>query len=235
MNFGLVFKDFEPEFKKTLLASVVFHISIALVFTVKAVFFPTEIPEYVPTMKVDIVGLPEKRTPEEKISPLSEPKTEPTSTKKDPPLQKNKTKDILDNFKREQKNKDILEKFKKRISDSQKPATKTIAGNQVSPGTSLRGLDKIDFDNYVGSVDSHVKAYWVLPEWMLSQNLTAVVNIKIDRNGQIIEKIFVKKSGNKSFDDYVEAALEKANPLPPPPDRLSDLVALRGITFGFPE
>lgn len=230
----------ELSFRKTIIISAVTHVVFILLFTVKAVFFPSELPEYLPVMKVDIVGLPQKRDPEEKIAPIAEPASkavpEPIKPK---PQTKTDTKDILEKFKKdtkskptkEEKIKDILEKFK---NEQAKPTSKPIAGNRVADGNALKGLEKLDFDRYAGMIDVHVKNNWALPEWMLSQNLRAEINVKFDKNGQLLSKTFLVKSGSSDFDSYVEKAIENSIPFPPPPEKLIDLFEVRGITFAFP-
>src|SRR5690606_23938914 len=126
-----------------------------------------------------------------------------------------------------------VEKSKDAATEQTQP--EVIKGNVLSVGTSLRGLNKLQFDQYIGSLDVHVKNNWSLPEWMLAQNFRAEVYIRIDRNGQLIERKLRVKSGNSEFDQRVMDALEKSNPFPPPPEKFIDLVGIQGITFAFPE
>jgi TonB family protein len=84
-------------------------------------------------------------------------------------------------------------------------------GTEISP----------EFQMYYMDVWEKIKAKWILPTFLLkeSQVLEAIVIIKIDRQGNIVKKMFEKHSGNPLFDQSVSEAIEKANPLPPlPPD-----------------
>lgn len=241
--------NLEPDIKKMVFVSLAFHAAVILMFTVKMAFFPSDIPKYERAIRVDLIGLPDKRSPDKplvaakpeapKAPDVTETKTEPKKdeVKKPEPKATTASQNAALN---KLKSLSAIEKLKA-MSDKPKeksdatPQTETIKGNAIAVGTSLKGLNKIDFDQYIGSLDTHVKNNWALPEWMLSQDLKAEVLIKIDKSGQIIEKRFIKKSGNSEFDERVMAALDKSNPFPAPPDKFVDLVGIQGITFAFPE
>lgn len=245
--------NLEPDIKKMIFVSLAFHAAVILMFTVKMAFFPSDIPKYERAIRVDLIGLPDKRNPDKPLvaAKPEAPKAPETAETKTTP-KKDAKKDAVKNPEpkataasqsaalNKLKSLSAIEKLKA-MSDKSKeksnsaPQAETIKGNAISVGTSLKGLNKIDFDQYIGSLDTHIKNNWALPEWMLSQDLKAEVLIKIDKSGQIIEKRFIKKSGNSEFDERVMAALDKSNPFPAPPDKFADLVGIQGITFAFPE
>lgn len=237
------------ELKKMFLKSIAFHVAIVLIFTVKAVFFPSDIPEYAPTIRVDLVGLPDKRNPEEIVikpkveaPPQKQTETAKTDTTKTPPA-KTQTATTAPGAKKElaKEQSSAINKLKalsaiEKLKQQQEQApSQQIKGNAISPGTALRGLNKLQFDEYIGSIDAHVKSNWALPEWMLQQQFRAEVLVRIDSSGNLIERKFLKKSGNGDFDQRVWAAIEKSSPFPAPPDKFVDLVGVQGITFAFPE
>lgn len=240
--------NLEPDIKKMIFMSLAFHAAVVLVFTVKMTFFPSDIPKYERAVRVDLVGLPDKRNPDKPVvapkpeappAPKEPEKTvEKTETKKSEPktntLSQSAALNKLKSLSAIEKLKAMSDKNKDAKAET-KPQTETLKGNVISVGTALKGLSKLEFDQYIGSLDAHVKNNWSLPEWMLSQEFKAEVLIKIDRSGQIIERRFTKKSGNSEFDERVMAALEKSNPFPAPPDKFIDLVGIQGITFAFPE
>lgn len=250
------YQNLEPDIKKMVIVSLAFHAAVFLVFTVKTAFFPSDIPKYEPAIRVDLVGLPDKRNPdkpvvapaptpqpETKPEPVKEPpKPEPKSPvkepeKKAPPVKTSTTSQSAALSKL--KSLSAIEKLKamkdEKPATEAKPQAETIKGNVLAAGSALKGLNKLEFDQYIGSLDAQVKSHWALPEWMLTQGLKAEVTIKIDKNGQIIERNLTKKSGNSEFDERVMAAIEKSNPFPPPPEKFIDLVGIQGITFAFPE
>ncbi len=244
------YEDADQELKKMIIASVVFHVAIFLVFTVKTAFFPSDIPEYQAAIRVDLVGLPDKRSPEKPVvAPKpEEPKAPPTPPKetkappeKTPPAKAAAKKDTAASQAaalNRLKSLSAIEKVKNMEASKKEDASaepEVIKGNIISPGTSLRGLNRIEFDHYIGSLDAHVKNNWALPEWMLSQNLRAEVYVRVDKTGQLVERRLAVKSGNSEFDQRVMEALERSNPFPPPPEKFIDLVGIQGITFAFPE
>jgi TonB family protein len=108
-------------------------------------------------------------------------------------------------------------------------------GNQLSSGNSLSGLEKLHHNNYLDELDGHIRTHWNLPEWLANGNFKASVILRIDKRGSIIDKKFVMRSGNELFDQQVMGTLEKANPLPPPPEDLVQFYSSRGVEIRFPE
>ncbi len=63
--------------------------------------------------------------------------------------------------------------------------------------------------------------------------LNATVRIFIERNGRISRSEIVKGSGNGVYDGAVEAAIQRASPVPPPPDHLVRTLARDGVDLNF--
>ena len=59
--------------------------------------------------------------------------------------------------------------------------------------------------------------WWVSRPDKIERNREAIINVVIDRNGIIVAKEFLKRSGNPLFDRAMIRSLESANPLPPLP------------------
>src|SRR5690606_37374213 len=78
-----------------------------------------------------------------------------------------------------------------------------IKGNVLAAGTALRGLNKLDYDTYIGDIDQQIKANWVLPEWLANANLRARVLVKIDDRGYVIRKDMILSSNNPTYDSLV--------------------------------
>ncbi|MDR0827193.1 MAG: TonB C-terminal domain-containing protein [Desulfovibrio sp.] len=70
---------------------------------------------------------------------------------------------------------------------------------------------------YQESVISRVRPNWALPARADRKSYTAVVNIKIDKDGTILEARIVKPSGNSFFDSSVMQAVAATRILEPPP------------------
>src|SRR5690606_424716 len=82
--------NLDPELKRMLLVSMAFHAAVILFFTIKMTFF-TDVPKYEPAIRVDLVGLPEKRDPDKPLAPAA-PKPEPVKETPKPQEKKVETK-----------------------------------------------------------------------------------------------------------------------------------------------
>jgi colicin import membrane protein len=75
---------------------------------------------------------------------------------------------------------------------------------------------------YARALDEKVRANWTVPE--LAQKdagkLIVQVRITIEKNGVVSNVRMEKVSGNPYFDDSVRRAIQKASPLPIPPEQL---------------
>lgn len=110
-----------------------------------------------------------------------------------------------------------------------------VKGNILSPGTSLRGLAKLQEETYVSNLDHHIKQNWSLPEWLAKRDFKAQARLYIDSRGNILERKIVKSSGNPSYDEEVLATIDRSAPFPIPPDKFLAIFSVDGILIGFPE
>jgi len=68
---------------------------------------------------------------------------------------------------------------------------------------------------YKMKVETLIKSNWTYPG---EQDIEAVVLIKIRKDGTVLETSFIKRSGDKVFDESVQTAIEKTKSLPPLPE-----------------
>ena len=108
-------------------------------------------------------------------------------------------------------------------------------GNILSPGTNLTGISRLQYDEYIATVDAKVKSNWTLPEFMANAKLNARALALIDDSGKVVDRKIVKSSGNSTYDSLVLEAIDRSSPFPPPPEKLSRKLSVEGIMFGFPE
>jgi colicin import membrane protein len=189
----------------------------------------------------------EEAPPPKKIEDVKEPvKNQPVPVAKPT---KNADADAINLNKTKAKQADALKKLKamsalEEIANevgkgekkkNQESSSKLIRGNVIASGSDLTGLSKLQHDSYIGVIDRHVKKFWAIPQWLANKNLKAQARIKIDDEGNIIEKTIAKSSGNSSYDDAVLETIEEASPFPKPPDKFARLVNIEGILLGFPE
>lgn len=91
------------------------------------------------------------------------------------------------------------------------PATIGGAAGEGGSGV-VRGLE---FIMYTQQVKRQVKEGWIVTE--RKPGLTAKVRFGVEPNGAIFGMELTKSSGDGTFDQSVLRAVQKANPLPPPP------------------
>ncbi len=65
---------------------------------------------------------------------------------------------------------------------------------------------------------AYVLQSWVLAPGFRTQALLTVVDVDISPTGDVVSTYVVQRSGNPWFDESVERAVQKAGPLPPPPE-----------------
>ncbi len=245
-------------FRRALSLSLSFHFALVALLAVRAVWMSDEAIMVQDAMRVDLVALPEKSKPTE-VSEALTPKTQPAQKVEPTPITKPEAKPETtkppevslsskkeDLKKAEDSQRKALERLKamqaieKLKSESAEKAAKAnpkdrmIRGNQVASGDSLTGLERIEYDRYFGQIEKQIKANWHLPGWLSNSELRAQALVLIDGDGQLIRKQIRVSSGNETFDNYVLEAIERSVPFPVPPDKLKDILSVRGIVFKFP-
>ena len=222
--------------------SLIGHTLVILFFTIKTVFFPSEDLIIQSAVRVDLVALPDKKidttpSPPEppKPTPAPSPKTkESTKPKKpDPRSTKDQQKKAIERLKA----KSAIDKIKNEDTKKEIPKEKPeelYKGNVVTSGSSLKGLDKLQYDEYFGRLEQHVKNHWVLPQWLADKDLRTQVLVKIDERGFVTSKEIMTSSGDQVFDNMALEAVEKSSPAPVAPTKLQNLIATQGVVFNFP-
>jgi TonB family protein len=85
---------------------------------------------------------------------------------------------------------------------------------------------------YYSLIWSRIRGKWTLPQGILPrENIEAIVQTKILRNGAVTDLSFEKRSGNRYFDESAMKAIKKASPFPPFPDSIRDNNIDIGIRF----
>jgi colicin import membrane protein len=243
-------------FQKYLKVSLISHACLfAALFIQAFVFQEVQIP-YEKSIRVDLVGLPDKLPEIEAPAAIPEAKKESVQDKtseaaKPEPIKKEtapKEPEAISLDKTKTKQKKALEKLKqmqaleqiqKELEQESKKkaataASKTkFAGNVISPGTALTGVNKLQADAYIDAVHQHMIAHWALPEYLRNRNLKAYVLVKFDENGNVLEKAITKSSGNPSFDEHVLEAIDQSSPVPRPPGKFARISSLQGFSFVF--
>ncbi|MFH1080031.1 MAG: TonB family protein [Pseudomonadota bacterium] len=87
-------------------------------------------------------------------------------------------------------------------------------------------------DPYYAEIWARIRGQWSLPQGILPKgNVETVINVRILRNGAVVDVGFEKRSGNGYFDDSAIRAVKKASPLPPLPSWIRGNDIEIGIRF----
>lgn len=247
-------------FDRALALSVAGHLALFIVVAVRAVFYPSTPVELERAIRVDMVALPTKQAELPPLEPAASPKPEvktldtppppasPVSVDKKLVPKTDPTKVNLQKVKNDQnaalKRLEAMSKIEKMLQQkSQKSSaekadgkpTAPVKGNEISKGSSLTGIAKLDHDDYLGVFENQVRKHWSLPSWLSNMKLNAKVAVYVNEQGVVIKREITKSSGNSVFDERVLRAVDDAAPFPPPPSRLASIFMIDGVVLGFPE
>lgn len=97
--------------------------------------------------------------------------------------------------------------------------TRTAAGMPGASGTARVAPEILA---YARALDEKVRENWTVPELAEKEAKTLMVQVRItiEKDGSVTNVRLEKVSGNPYFDDSVERAIQKASPLPVPPEQL---------------
>jgi TonB family protein len=100
----------------------------------------------------------------------------------------------------------------------------TIA--QAAPGT--------EFDAYKFRIKTRIITSWVCPPDLREEkNISAVLYMRLDYEGNVIDSTVQQSSGNQYFDESAIRALKKASPFGPPPEGDREVLFREGIELLF--
>jgi len=126
-----------------------------------------------------------------------------------------------------------IEDIKRKVASASPSSSASASAGASHAGTS-HGTSEMNMKMkvYYSVVWSMIKEKWALPKSILpDDNLEAIVETKILRNGSVSGLSFEKRSGNKYFDESAIKAIKKAEPFPPLPDWLNRSYIDLGIRF----
>ncbi|WP_457575556.1 energy transducer TonB [Desulfomarina sp.] len=127
-----------------------------------------------------------------------------------------------------QRERELLKKdsFSPPAAAQSTPAEKTSGNSRISGSMNLLQ------GQYHAAIFARLHQFWSLPEYMQKKpELTAVVVITINKNGNIVNMFFEKKSGDRIFDQFVTKTIESASPLPPIPPAMKKQRYEIGLRF----
>jgi colicin import membrane protein len=222
------------EFRRLLAYSAVAHLALILVFSFSPRPGGTALPAVV---RVDLVAAapgtaksaPAKPAPP-KPAPKPEPKKtvlpkEPTRPLKTEPAAKPKPVAKAEPAPKprvaaepEVEYDDLLAKLREEAGESAEPTA--VAGAEVGqPGGGGRGIPvSPEVMAWMRSAKIHVTRAWVLSPGFRTQALATEIRVRLSASGEVLGTRVTRRSGNPWYDESVERAIQKASPLPPPPE-----------------
>ncbi len=107
------------------------------------------------------------------------------------------------------------------------------SGNMSSTSAAAAGSSSNLLESqYLAAIFNRLHQFWTPPEYLQKNpDLTAVVIVTINQNGQIANMHFESKSGDRVFDQFVNKTLEAAAPMPPIPPALKKQRFELGLRF----
>jgi TonB family protein len=252
----------EAGFDRGLRWSLLIHGVITLAILIQQLVFPSKVIMIPPSLRVDLVGLPEltkkdlalapRPTPDKEVMKEIESTPPPDAakagaTKASEPIVKDEMaiapKSVTNAKERSNKIKAALTRLKaldriKQEQDSNATPSRKgslVKGNVLSAGESASGEISENAQNaYFERIRERIQENWELPVWLSRQTLSAQVQVHIDPRGGLRSFRFMKSSGNPQFDEAVKKALQASVPFPVPPPGLTGAVLTGGVLVGFP-
>jgi outer membrane biosynthesis protein TonB len=254
--------DRPDELGRWFIFSIGGHGALLALLAIKSLIYPSDTIMHTPTLRVDMVGLPDilkkdlmkipktmpadlpQPAPAKKVPPAVVVAPEEAATPDEMVLHPKKA--SVTKAEKKQREKKIsnalariraLEKVSEEDAKDERAEADAVIvkGNKISKGTSLTADAKESMESsYFDLVRDALVENWALPPWLARQNLAAKVQIKIGSGGQITFIRFVKNSGSTAFDEAVKNTLRASQPLPVPPAAIVGNVGDAGILIGFP-
>lgn len=220
---------------RMIVLSLVIHLALLSL----AVFWPmrTSSPRFTlgPVYSVQLVSLSEallsQRQMSDPLRDLAGPSLRDQSlvmkkrvtTQTATPIRKMETKKNLSN--------PAVENLRKKLGEKTS-ATNAKAESSPAANSTDSAEANAQLADYYTVIWSRIKSQWNLPGGINPKdNIEAVVQVRIMKNGAITGISFEKKSGLAYFDNSVLRALKKANPLPPLPQWYRENGLDLGIRF----
>lgn len=250
----------DDSFSRFFWISAAIHFALFFGLTLKNIVMPSEIIVVQNAMRVDMVALPDKAEPQVGPSPApptpkpnpvakpaepEKPKPAPAPTpekkislEKKKPDPKQKQLEALNRLKQQE----ALENLTKAKKPSQAPPKESSApkknlnaGNQISRGDSVTGLERIAFDDYISGIKGTVNSNFNIPSYLADQKNKCSVEVVIDGTGRVTRRVLTRSSGNPAFDNAALSAVDASSPFPPVPERLTREWGSFTIQFNFPD
>jgi outer membrane biosynthesis protein TonB len=113
---------------------------------------------------------------------------------------------------------DVLSDLRAEVGDEPPPPTPAPAQTASIGSPNGRPMSP-EFLAWERRARIHIRQSWVVPPSFRNQPLRTSIVVELSASGEVVgEPRVVKRSGNPWYDDGVVRSIQKASPLPPPPE-----------------
>jgi TonB family protein len=208
----------QREFRRFLIFSTLFHLGGLFLLGWMPTFSLGPAPE---AIMVNLVAAPAGMRGAAEAAPRPKPKPPkpaPVVLPKEPGLPKPKPKEEAPppEPQPEQEYGDVMANLRAELGE---PAAQPTAQTQAARGTGPGRPVSPEVARWLREARIHVRRSWTLTGNFRMQSLTAQVKVELDAAGNVKGKPRVaRRSGNPWYDDGVVRSIQKASPLPAPPE-----------------
>jgi TonB family protein len=218
-------------FPKSFLLSIGLHSLFILGMVFQSLFTPSSKKKVIPTLRVDIVALPNKVVSEIQKQHQNIP-LQPDSNLNQASINHKAS------VSHEIKNSIARMRALQKIAEGElelAPMQNQIEGNALSSGYSTSSDAIVAHESsYHEIIENQIKQNWYLPSWLHAQKeLACEIQITLNADGSIKTLSFIKSSGNPEFDAHAKQAIELSHPFIIPAS-FTQKITEDSISVGFP-
>ncbi len=193
---------------------------------ISAMLFSSSLPSkkitFGPVYDVNLVSLPSSA-----MKPVSAISREINSASKAQPITLKKQETAVIRKEDRSQIQRAIDDVRNKVNANPAPQAKAPPSPSASSAVSSSQMNA-----YYALIWSRIKSQWALPRGILqSDNLEAIIDVKILRDGTVSRLDIEKSSGNRYFDQSAVKAVRKASPFPALPAWIQDTSAEFGIKF----
>lgn len=231
--------DIEPKLGRAFLISSGLHVLLFLLFS--GLILPRFTSERKPVYYVDLVNLPVDKpqagrpdaAPKKAVKKKAARKTTPQAKKSTPVIRQKapvpaKVEDSgpsdadiaarISRMKKKKESREEIDALKQKLAAL---ANQDARGEDAAPDTPIGMPDGTGDEvgaSHLAWLQAYLKQQWSLSEYQVTRlDLEAEVRIVFDAAGRMTDFSFLKKSGDRFFDESVRSAILKSQQLPKPP------------------
>lgn len=216
------------DFRRMLKFSIAGHALLSFGFVTSSFFAPSAV--MLPSvLMVDLVAAPPAAKPAPKaaaVAPAPKPRPKQVVLPEHANIPKSRAKPsrevVLEPKPKVEKSlDDLMNEFREDLGETPAetaPVTETAVQQPTAAGTGVGKVISAEEMAWRRAVRTKVTNNWVVEPGFRLQSLRTDVMVLLNASGDVMGTRFVERSGNPWFDASVERGIDKASPLPVPPE-----------------